>query len=107
MDEPELRRRLKPILEAEERGDWAVVDRLSDDLNRELFEQRFNAPEVVDHYLDDADIREHDSRYGEGQRRKVRRYVDTGEHDDGTRVPPWSCVLVLGVIIAAVIWLLK
>jgi len=108
MDHAELRRRLKPILEAEERGDWDSVERLSDELNHDVAEQNFmNSPEIVDHYLDDADVREKAPSYGESQRRELRRFIDTGEHDDGTPVPLWSCGLVFALMIAVVIWLLK
>ena len=108
MDHAELRRRLKPILEAEERGDWDGVEQLSDELNRELAEQNFRtAPEIVNHYLDDADVREKAPGYGETQRDELRRFIDTGEHDEGTAVPLWSCGLVVALIVAAVIWFLK
>jgi hypothetical protein len=107
VDETELRRRIKPILEAEERGDWDQVDELSDALNQELIEQNINAPEIVDHYLDDADIRASDSRYAEGQRVQVRRFVETGEHNEGTKIPLWSCALVAALIIGGVIWLMN
>jgi hypothetical protein len=108
IDEAELRRRLLPILEAEERGDWDEVEQLSDRLNRDLAEQKFQkSVEIVDHYLDDADVREKDHRYGETQRRQVRRFVDTGEHEEGTNVPPWSCALIAIAIIAVLIWLLS
>ena len=107
MDHAELRRRVKTILEAEERGDWVQVDELSDRLNRDLAAQDFeNSPEIVNHYLDDADIRERDQKYGETQRRQVRRFVDTGEYKDSTPIPLWSCALVAAVIIVALIWLL-
>jgi len=108
MDHAELRRRLKPILEAEERGEWDEVERLSDELTRDLMEQNSKvAPEIVDHYLDDADIRAQDHQYGETQRRELGRFIDTGEHDDGTVVPLWSCGLVVTLGLAALIWLLK
>jgi hypothetical protein len=108
IDQAELRRRLKPILEAEDRGEWDQVDKLSDELNRELTGQNFeNSPEIVNHYLDDADIREKDERYGETQRRQVRRFVETGEFKDSTPIPLWSCGLVAALIIAALIWMLK
>ena len=108
IDRAELRRRLVPILEAEERGDWAQVEQLSDRLNRDLEEQRFqNSVEIVDHYLDDADVREKDERYAEAQRRQVRRFVDTGEHEEGTTVPLWSCALIAIVVLAVLIWLLR
>src|SRR3954454_10781223 len=107
VNQTELRQRLLPILEAEELGDWDQVEQLSDALNRELAEQNFaNSPEIVNHYLDDADIREKDHRYGERQRRTVARFVDTGEYKDSTPIPWWSCALLAAVIIAAVMWLL-
>ena len=107
ISQAELRLRLVPILEAEERGDWDQVEQLSDQLNRDLSEQKFrHSVEIVDHYLDDADVREKDERYAEGQRRQVRHFVDTGEHQDGTTVPPWSCALIALVAIAVLIWLL-
>ena len=108
IDQAELRRRLTPILEAEDRGDWGQVDQLSDQLNRDLAKQNFaNSVEIVNHYLDDADVRAKDERYGETQRRKVRQFVDTGEHEESTTISPWSCALVAASILAVVIWLLK
>ncbi len=108
MDHGELRQRLKPILEAEECGDWARVEKLSDELNRELTEQKFkHSPEVVDHYLADADVRQKADQYAETQRRELQRFVDTGEHEEGTVVSLWSCGLVAALIVAAVIWLLN
>jgi hypothetical protein len=108
MDQSELRERLRPILEAEEHGDWVQVDQLSDDLNRELMDQNFeNSPEIVNHYLDDADTREKDGRYGETQRQQVRRFVDTGEYKESTPIPLWSCGVVAVLITAVVVWLLK
>ena len=106
MDQAELRRRLKPILDAEERGDWGQVDQLSDELNHELLGQSFeNSPEVVNHYLDDADVRAKDDCYGETQRRQVRQFVDTGEFKNSTPIPLWSCGLVVALIVAVVIWI--
>jgi len=107
MNQAELRQRLIPILNAEESEDWDVVERLSDELNRELLDARFNVPEIVDHYLDDADVRIKDSRYAEGQRAKVRQFVETGEHTEGTTVPLWCCALVAALFFAAVIWLVR
>ena len=104
----ELRERLQPILDAEERGDWDQVDQLSDALNRELMAQNFeNSPEIVNHYLDDADIRQSDRDYGETQRSQVYRFVDIGEYKDSTPIPLWSCALVAALIVAALIWFLK
>ena len=107
MDHAELRRRLKPILEAEERGDWDQVEQLSGQLNRELKGE--SSPEIVDHYLDNADLRKQAPPYGETQRRELRQFIDTGEHNDGggTSIPAWSCGAVALLVVAAVIWLLK
>ena len=108
IEQAELRQRLKPILEAEERGGWDEVEKLSDELNRELMSQDFaHSPEIVNHYLDDADIREKDEQYGDTQRRQIRRFLDTGEFKDSTPIPLWSCGLVAALIIAGLIWLLK
>ena len=108
IDQAELRQRLRPILEAEDRGDWDRVDKLSDELNRELISQNFEySPEIVNQYLDDADIREKDEQYGEAQRRRVRHFADTGEFQDSTPIPLWTCGLVAVLMIAVLIWLLK
>jgi hypothetical protein len=106
MNRADLRRRLEPILDAEERGDWDRVDQLSDDLNRELAAQNFeNSPEIVNHYLDDADIRESDARYGASQRKELRRFIETGE-DRTTYLPRWSCAALLVVLAAVALWLM-
>jgi len=107
MDQIDLRRRLSPILEAEEEGDWTKAEQLCDELNRDLREDDFeNSPEIVNQFLDDGDIREKDSEYGEAQRREVRQFVETGEYEDSKPVPLWSCGLVAALIGGAVIWLL-
>ena len=36
MDQTDLRRRLSPILEAEEEGDWTKAEQLCDEFNRDL-----------------------------------------------------------------------
>ena len=101
IDRDELRRRLRPILDAEERGDWGQVDELSDELNRDLLAQNVeNSPEIVNHYLDDADIRESDPQYGSAQREQLRKFVETGE-DRTVYLPRWSCAVVALIIIAA------
>ncbi|GGO97441.1 hypothetical protein GCM10011329_26310 [Stakelama pacifica] len=106
MDMDELRKRLAVILAVEEHKpvDWAEVERLSSELQRELPIDA--TPEAVHRYLDDADIRCRDDAYGSHQRREVRRYVDHGEYDDGTPIPWWGCALVLLAGAGLVKWLL-
>jgi hypothetical protein len=107
MDQGELRRRLEPILGAEGRGDWDQVDQLSDELNRDLAAQNFeNSPEIVNHYLDDADIRQSDPRYAASQRDELRRFIETGA-DRTVYLPRWSCAVVLILLIAAVAYWLS
>ena len=102
IDSKELRQRLRPILNAEEHDDWDQVDQLSDHLNRDLAAQNFeNSPEIVNHYLDDADIRQSDPKYGASQRDELRRFIETGE-DRAIYLPRWSCAVVVIVLIAAV-----
>jgi hypothetical protein len=111
MDFNELRQRAGAILAAEERAngldDWAEVQRLIDELQAQLeAAPRTVCPEIVDHYLDDVDIRARDGRYAEQQREHVRRFVETGEYSDGTPVPLWTCALVLTFVVGLVVWLL-
>lgn len=102
----ELRSRLAVILAVEEREpvDWLEVERLASELQRELPIDA--TPEAVHRYLDDADIRSRDNAYGARQRQEVRRYVDLGEYDDGTRLPWWGCAMVLLTGAGVVKWLL-
>ena len=107
MDKVELRTRLGAILDKEERArsleEWAEVERLTDELQVELLGQ--SCPEIVDHYLDDVDIRERDERYAAQQRERVRQFVETGEHSEGTTVPLWTCALALAMALALVVGL--
>ena len=108
MEIAELRRRIATILAAEEMQppDWAEVERMSDELTLNLMaEPETTCPEIIDHYLDDADIRAANDCYGAHQREKVRRFVETGEYDDGTIVSPWACAVVLALAIASIVWL--
>jgi hypothetical protein len=101
IDQTELRRRLRPILDAEERGDWEQVDELSDELNRTLIGQNFeNSAEIVNHYLDDGDIRQTDPKYAISQRDELRRFIETGE-DRTIYLPRWSCAGVAILLIGA------
>lgn len=108
MEIDELRRRVGAILAAEERepADWSEVERLTDELQLQLrAEPSTECPEVVNHYLDDADIRARDEAYAVHQRQEVRRFVKAGEYDDGTPIPLWTCALVLAAIAGLLLWL--
>lgn len=105
MEMDELRRRLSVILAAEEREspDWLEVDRLTSRLQPLI---RIDAtPEIVHHYLHDADIRASDAAYADRQRRLVRRFVETGDYSDSTPVPWWACALTLALVVALIGWL--
>lgn len=109
MNIDELRRQVGAILDAEERdpADWSQVERLIDQLEQQLCaEPGSECPEVVWHYLSDADIRALDHAFAAQQRQAVRRFVETGEYTDGTRVSPWTCALVLAVVVGGLLlWL--
>lgn len=106
----DVRRRVGAILAAEERQppDWAEVARLTDELQRQLMaEPNTECPEIVDRYLDDADIRSSDAAYGKHQRHQVGRFVATGEYEDSTPVPFWTCAVALAVfvgVIGCLVW---
>lgn len=107
MEMDELRRRLNIILAAEEREppNWLEVDRLTSELQPQIYIDA--TPEIVHHYLDDADIRASDAAYGDRQRRLVRRFVDTGDYADSTPVPWWTCALALALVIGLTVWLVS
>jgi hypothetical protein len=105
----DLRRRVGAILAAEnaERPDWAQVERLTDELLQQLSaEPDTECPEIVNHYLDDSDIRSNDEAYAKRQREEIRRFVTAGEYRKGTPIPLWTCAVVLAVALGVVIWLL-
>ncbi|WP_139114756.1 hypothetical protein [Rhizorhabdus dicambivorans] len=106
MEFDELRSRLVAILAVEEQDppDWLEVERLASDLQRELPIDA--TPEAVHHYLDDADIRCRDEAYAARQRRDVRRFVDSGDWDEGTPIPTWGYALLLLTGAGLVKWLL-
>ena len=111
MDFVELRRRVGAILALEERAsgveDWAEVERLTDELLAQLeAEPRTECPEIVNHYLDDVEIRARDDRYADQQRERIKQFVETGEYKDSTPVPLWTCAVALALVIAVVVWLL-
>lgn len=107
MEMGELRGRLAVILAAEEQepADWPEVERLTSELLPQLHSDA--TPEIVHHFLDDADIRARDEAYAVRQRRKVRRFVEKGDYEDGTPIPLWGCAL--GVLLAGafIFWLTR
>lgn len=112
MDEDELRERLRLILDEEDqpRPDWDAIDRLCLELDRDLMgEPDIVCADSVYHYLNDADIRRGDERYGHWQRGLVRAFVETGEmteHAPSIQLPGWGCALIVVAMAALVIWLL-
>jgi hypothetical protein len=109
MDEGELRRRVAEILEAEERSptDWTRVDELCATLVEQLPEAKHPYPHVLHHFVADVDIRQRDNAYALYQRNLIRRFVETGEmvHDEpSTRMPAWSCALLVAIPIALLLW---
>jgi hypothetical protein len=106
----DLRRRVGAILAAEDAQppDWAQVERLSDELLQQLTsEPETECPEIVNHYLDDSDIRSNDEAYAKGQREEVRRFVTTGQYRDSTPISLWTCAVVLAVTVVLMVWLLR
>lgn len=105
MEMDELRRRLEVILAAEEQepANWSEVERLTSELLPQLHIDA--TPEIVHHYLDDADIRARDEAYAVQQRCAVRRFVEKGDYDDGTPIPLWGCALVVLLAGGFIFWL--
>jgi hypothetical protein len=105
MDHAELRLRLAPILIAEEENDWARVEQLADELNREMASGRFeDSPEVVNHYLDDAVIRQSDTSYGASQRERVKRFTETGDYPRSLGLPWWFLGVVTLIGVGLIVW---
>lgn len=104
MEIDELRHRLRLILAAEEREppNWLEVKRLSSELLPQLHIDA--TPDIVRHYLDDADIRARDDAYSFRQRREIRRFVKNGSYDDGQPIPFWVCVIALLLVISFGVW---
>ncbi|WP_374145788.1 hypothetical protein [Sphingomonas sp. 28-63-12] len=105
----DLPTRLATILSAEEAPavDWPAVDRLCDELDRDLEASGDDIPEIVAHFLSDSDIRARDASYGEAQRDAIRTYLATGDYFDGVAVPWWGCLaLVVGVVGGLIAWAL-
>ena len=97
---------LAAILAAEEASsvDWSTVDRLCDELDRELDTSGEDVPEIVAHFLSDSDIRARDARYGDAQREAIRTYLKTGDYFDGVALPWWVCLALLIVAGVVVVW---
>ena len=109
MDIDELRRRVGAILAAEESEppNWEQVDELSDNLLLQLIsEPDTEVVQIVNHYLDDAPIRERDDGYARQQRQRIRRFVETGEYKNSTPIPLWTCAVALALTVCGVVWLL-
>ena len=97
MDTATLRQRLTDILNEEEgpNVDWNAVEELCRKLSDDLDNQpNPDCPHIVYHFLSDADIREKDAEYGQGQRLEIRRFADTGECNDSKPVSGRGCLLV-------------
>ena len=102
----DLRRRVGTILAAEERepADWPEVERLSDELLQQLrAEPDTECPDVVTHFLEDADVRAKDEDWAAYQKEEIRRFIETGEYSD-SRAPLWTCPLILVLIGGLVLW---
>jgi len=105
-----LRERLGNILREEERPDvdWEMVERMCEELGQDIRAQPdLGCPHIVYHFMSDADIRARDADYGRGQRVEIRRFVETGEFNDGEPVPAWGCFAVLAAIGALLFWLVS
>lgn len=106
MHTADLRQRLAAILNEEEREqvDWSTVDQMLDRLNGDL-KASPECPHFVHHFISDGDIRAKDAVYGDHQRIEVRRFVDTGEHEEGIElIWPLSC-LALAALGGLAFWL--
>jgi hypothetical protein len=104
----DIQARLTRILAAEAAPivDWPVVDRLCDELDRDLDASSDDIPEIVTHFLSDSDIRARDASYGETQRDAVRTYLATGDYFDGVAVPWWGCFALVAAVVGAIAWAL-
>ncbi len=104
----DLQARLTRILAAEEapQVDWPVVDRLCDELERDLDACNDDIPEIVAHFVSDSDIRARDASYGETQRDAIRTYLATGDYFDGVAVPWWGCFALVAAVGGVIAWAL-
>ncbi len=97
----ELRSRVGAILAVEEQQptDWRCVELLTIELKRELLDAT-DTPEIVNHFLDDIDIRRKPSQrdYAERQRAELRRFITTGEYAAVRIIPRWTCGALLALL---------
>lgn len=108
MEMDALRREVRAILAAEESSppNWLQVEQLTHELLRLLeADSNTECPEIVSHYLDDADIRARDEVYGAHQRATIRRFVETGEYINSTPMPWWTWAPVAVLVGSLVLWL--
>lgn len=112
MTQEELRRRVGELLRLEERSDtdWRAVQSECERLDRDI--QGMPTDEVPDllwHFLQDADVRQKDERYAEYQCLPLWSYVETGEmveHAPSVALPWWGCLLVLVAAALLLTWVL-
>ena len=104
----DIQARLADILATEEAPlvDWPTVDRLCEELDRQLEVSREDVPEIVAHFLSDSDIRARDTSYGDAQRDAIRTYLATCDYFDGVAVPWWGCLAPMLVVVGVVVWAL-
>ena len=102
----DIQARLADILATEEAPsvDWPTVDRLCEELDRQLEVADEDMPEIVAHFLSDSDIRARDMSYGDAQRDAIRTYLATGEYFDGVAVPWWGCLALMLVVGGLAVW---
>ena len=114
MTQEQLRDRVRALLDLESSPvvDWEAVEarcaELSVDIERMPTEE---VPDLLWHFVHDADIRRKDPGYGDWQRSELWVYVDTGEmveHAPSVAISPWSCLaLIAAAPLAALIWWLS
>ncbi|MFL0356226.1 hypothetical protein ACI5KX_07065 [Erythrobacter sp. GH1-10] len=67
---------LREILRLEEEGDWSAVEKKSLELVRAIVAgEAEDPPDQIYHYIDDFDVRQKDTRYGDMQRADLRSYL--------------------------------
>jgi len=80
MQSEQLRSELRIVLGMEERrpAEWSEIEkRCLDLIGRLNAEGPWRYPEIVSHFLGDADIRKKDAPYGDRQRGQLRLWLET------------------------------